>query len=67
VHGLSETDHVSEHLDPPEVVAGPQSLVFVNETGATTAVRMIITYHLAPMPMTQWTMLKTRTSFESIV
>jgi len=64
IHGLSETDHATDHLQPPEVVAGPQTLVFVNQSGGTTSVRMNMTYHLERMALTEWTLLKTRTSYE---
>lgn len=65
VHGISETDHVLDRLNIPEVVAGPQTLVFHNGTGGVTGVRMDISFHTIRIPnITDWTLLKTRTSYE---
>jgi len=67
-HGISETDHVLDRLDVPELVAGTQGVVFFNGTGATTSVRVDIGYHLRKMPnVIQWALLKQRTSYETQV
>jgi len=65
VHGLSETDHVQDRLDIPEIVAGPQTMVIHNGSGAVAAVRYDISFHHVRIPnITQWALLKTRTSYE---
>jgi len=65
VHGLSETDHVHDHLTLPQEVAGPQSIIVHNGSGATTAVRVDLTVEFFPIPsMVKWTLLKRLTSYE---
>lgn len=64
-HGLSETDHVSDHLDHPEEVAGPQTLVIFNGTGETVSVKVLVNWETRKgIPITPWTLLKTLTSYE---
>jgi len=66
VHGLSETDHVTDDLDTPEQVAGPQTILFFNGSGATAAIRVDVTFHLARLPnLTRWALLKQLTSYET--
>jgi len=65
VHGISETDHVQDRLDTPEQVAGPQTVIFFNGTGATAAIRVDVSHHSIRVPnITEWTLLKKRTSYE---
>lgn len=66
VHGLSETDHVQDRLEGhPELVAGPQTVVYVNKSGATTAIRVDITWHpVRGIDLTRWALLKSLTSYE---
>jgi len=67
-HGISETDHVTDRLSTPELVAGPQTMVFHNGTGATTGIRFDITFHEVKIPnLTQWALLKQRTSYEGLI
>lgn len=67
-HGLSETDHVLDRLEFPESVAGPQGVVFHNGTGGTTSIRVDISYRTVRLAnITQWALLKQRTSYESQV
>jgi len=67
IHGLSETDHATDHLAVPEEVAGPQSFVWFNGTGATTGARMIVSYTLKRISLSLWVALKRRTSYEGQV
>jgi len=68
VHGLSETDHVQDRLDVPEQVAGPQSVIFHNGTGATAAIRVDISFHVSRMTsILNWALLKKRTSYERVL
>jgi len=65
VHGLSETDHVQDRLDHPEVVAGPQGFIAFNGTGATCAFRIDVSFHTEQLRNIQeWTLLKIRSSYE---
>jgi len=66
VHGLSETDHVLDRLDHPEEVAGPQTVVFFNGTGAVGSIRMDVSFRLRPgLQLTRWALLKQLTSYEA--
>jgi len=65
VHGLSETDHVQDRLDVPELVAGPQTLIFFNGTGATVGIRCDVAWHpVRRIGSTEWALLKSLTSYE---
>jgi len=65
VDGLSETDHDHDRIDPPELVAGPQTMVFHNGTGALAAARLDISWHVVSVPnLTRWALLKQLTSYE---
>lgn len=65
VHALSDTDHVLDRLDMPEEVAGPQSMIIHNATGATTAVRVDVGWsQVRGIAIPRWTLIKTLTSFE---
>jgi len=67
VHGLSETDHVQDRLDVPQVVAGPQTFIFHNGAGATGACRVDVSWHVVPIPdLTRWSLLKQLTSYEAL-
>ncbi len=67
VHGLSETDHVQDRLDVPEVVAGPQTIIFFNSTGAVCAIRMDVVYrNLSVRNLTEWALLKQLTSYATL-
>lgn len=67
VHGLSEKDHATDHLAIPKEVAGPQSFVWFNKTGATNGARIIVTYELKRIATHLWVALKRRTSYEGVV
>lgn len=67
VHGLSETDHVLDRLEVPELVAGPQTVIFFNGTGAIAAIRVDVAFHTVAIPnLTRWALLKELTSYESL-
>lgn len=68
VHGISETDHVLDRLDVPELVAGPQTVVWFNGTSKTIGVRVDVGFHMVPVSnITRWALLKQLTSYETLL
>jgi len=66
MHGLSESDHVLDRLDVPQLVAGPQTVLFFNGTGGVSALTIGIEYRVTTIPsLQQWTLLLHRTSYET--
>jgi len=60
--------HSLESFNPPRVrLAGPQTLLVSNLLGVTIFYKVVIYYELVRVPSLQdWTLLKTRTSFEGV-
>lgn len=67
IGGLSDTDFLRDRLGGhPQLVAGPQTVIFFNGTGATQALRMDVGFHVLPasLDLTRWALLKSLTSYE---
>ena len=64
VSSMSFEDHHEETFPLPIDVAGPQTLIIHNATGAVAAVAGILYYRLKKVSLPAWTLLKTLTSYE---
>ncbi len=63
---LSRNTSVFDVFPEPIPVAGPQAFLVFNDSGGTTACRLVLWFRTRPMDLRRWTLLKTLTSYEGV-